>query len=71
MSMATERLLSRVMGKARGRAGKVGGERHDAAPLGWAGLCLQRGGEDPLHPADIEQLEGQGPGARSIDPAAP
>jgi hypothetical protein len=63
-------LLVRVMGKALRRAGEAGGQGHDGAARGRAGLALQRGVQDALDAVDIEQLEAQGARAGRVDPGA-
>ncbi len=49
------------------RPGEAGGQRHDGAALGGAGLALQRRADDVLDAADVEQLEAQGARTGGID----
>ena len=53
--------------KLRGRAGEPGRERDDGAARARGRLVLERGPDDRLDAADLDQLEGQGARAGGVD----
>jgi hypothetical protein len=50
------------MGKAPGRAGEARRERDDGAARMLGRLVFQRGPDDRLHAANVDEVESQGPG---------
>ncbi len=61
-------LRDRRVGETLGRPGKAAGQRHDAPARAIRGRALQGGADDGFDAPDVQQLEGERPGAGRIDP---